>query len=513
MGHVARDLVIAADIGTSAIKVAALDRSLTVIASAAVPHPIQFPKPLWAEQTPEDWWSALAVGLRELARAVPDIADRAASIGFAAQMCGVVPVDAAGVALRPCLIWLDKRAGALIRAKMAGFPSVAGFGALKLLRSIQLTNGAPSLNGMDPTAKMMWLRQYEPEIWARTDKLLDVKDWVLHRCTGAFVTAADSANLTWMADTRKGAPDWSDELMRRYGVPRRMLPDILPGDAVAGGLTAQAAADLGLPAGLPVIAGCGDICAAALGSGATDDGALHISLGTSAWIAGFFNGRRINALQSYATIASPVANTPLLVATQECAGACLDWFARLGDSAGPLSAEPGGEPPPLFLPWLAGERVPVDDNRLAGAFLGLKLSHDRASLARGVAEGIALNLRWAMSSVRKQRGVVHGGAIPIVGGATLNDGLSQALANCLQQDLWRLPDPQMAGIRGVAALIGASLGWYPSARGAVGTVMAGSGTIFRADPGAAAYFDRRFDQFRRAHKRLAPWYHRFAEEV
>lgn len=512
MAQVSHDLIIAADIGTTAIKVAALDQSLTVVASAAVPHPIQFPKPLWAEQNPEDWWSALARGLGELARAVPNLAERATALGFAAQMCGVVAVDTNGKPLRPCLTWLDKRAGALIRAKMGGFPSVAGFGAFKLLRSIQLTNGAPSLNGMDPTAKMMWLRQHEPEVWANTHKLLDVKDWILHRCTGAFVTTADSANLTWMADTRKGAPLWSEELMSKYGVPRRMLPDIVAGDAVVGGLAQHAALDLGLPAGLPVIAGCGDICAAALGSGATDDGALHISLGTSAWIGGFFNGRRINALQSYATIVSPVANTPLLIATQECAGACLDWFARLSEGA-PLQSASNDVDPPLFLPWLAGERVPVDDNRLSGAFLGLKLSHDRASLARGVAEGIALNLRWAMSSVRKQRGVIHGDYIPIVGGATLNGELAQALANCLQIDLLRPPNPQMAGIRGVAALAGASLGWYPSARGAVGAVMANTGTLFKADPAKAGYFDQRFVQFKYAHKRLAPWYHAQAEEA
>jgi xylulokinase len=512
MGHDARELIVAADIGTTAIKVAVLDRAMAVVASVAVPHPIQFPKSLWAEQNPEDWWTALASGLRELGKAVPDLAKRVAALGFAAQMCGVVAVDQAGTPLRPCLIWLDKRAGSLVRAKMGGFPSIAGFGAFKLLRSIQLTNGAPSLVGADPPGKMMWLRQHEPEVWARTAKLLDVKDWILHRCTGAFVTTADSANLTWMADTRRGKVVWSDELMGKYGVPRHMLPDIAPGDAVVAGLSQRAAADLGLPEGLPVIAGCGDVCAAALGSGATEDGALHICLGTSAWIAGFFDSRRVNALAAFATITSPVANKPLLIATQECAGACLDWFARVSD-AGDQQSTGSGTAPPLFLPWLAGERVPVDDNRLAGAFLGLKLSHDRGDLARAVTEGVALNLRWAMTSVRKQRGVRHGVVVPILGGATLNDGLSQAMADCLQIDLRRPPDPQMAGLRGVAALAGASLGWYPSALSAVSDTMNESGTLFRANPASAPYFGRRFDLFKDAYKRLAPWYHVLEREV
>ena len=157
---------------------------------------------------------------------------------------------------------------------MGGFPQVFGYGAFKLLSSLWLTNGAPSLNGMDPPGKMMWLKQHEPDIWARTHKFLDVKDWLVHKACGRFVTTADSANLTWMMDTRPSRNRWSPYLMKRFGISEPQLPEIVPGTSSPGGLTRSAAAELGLAEGLPVIAGCGDVCAAALGSGSVGDGEL-----------------------------------------------------------------------------------------------------------------------------------------------------------------------------------------------------------------------------------------------
>ena len=121
---------------------------------------------------------------------------------------------------------------------------------------------------MDPPAKMLWLKRHEPEVYAQAWKLLDVKDWLILRATGHAATTADLANVTWMMDTRKGREGWSDALVSRFGLRRELLPDIVDGTASPGGLTDAAASELGLPAGLPVFAGAGDVCAAALGSGA-----------------------------------------------------------------------------------------------------------------------------------------------------------------------------------------------------------------------------------------------------
>jgi xylulokinase len=503
-----RDLIIAVDFGTTGLRVGVVRSDLGIEALSVQSYPTRFELPGHAEQDPADWWSALRLALKELHGTLPHLAHNAAALVFSAQLCGVVPADGDGTPLRPCLIWLDKRAADLTRKTMGGFPSAFGYGVYRLVTSLWLTNGAPSLNGMDPPGKMMWLQKNEPAIFERTHKFLDVKDWLVHKACGKFVTTADSANLTWMMDTRPARNCWSPYLMTRFGIPSRMLPDIVPGTSSPGGLTQSAAIDLQLPEGLPVIAGCGDVCAAALGSGGVGDGELHISLGTSSWIGGFYPGRRLSASEGYATIACPVGNRPLLIATQESAGSCLEWFDRLAGEtrmAGDNIGSPGSEPP-LFLPWLAGERVPVDDNRLRGAFLGLSLMHGRDSLAQAVLEGVALNTRWAYRSVSRQKGTVANRRVPLVGGAAQNPALCQALADCLGAELTVGAAPRLAGVQGAAAIAAAHLGYFKDTWSAAATLARPDNTVYSPDPKRAAYFDHRFDLFLHAYRQTSPWF-------
>ena len=499
-----QDLIIAVDVGTSSLKVGLLGPDLDVLHAADHAYPVSYPGPGCAEQDPLDWWQALRLALVKLSGSCPDLRTRAAGMVIASQMCGVVAVDREGQPIRPCMIWLDKRAAPIAREVMGGFPTLFGYGLFKLLSSIRLTNGAPSLNGMDPPAKMLWLKRHERQVYDRAWKLLDVKDWLLLRATGHAATTADLANVTWMMDTRKGREGWSDALVTRFGLKRELLPDIIEGTASPGGLTPAAAAELGLPAGLPVFAGAGDVCAAAIGSGAVEDGELHISLGTSSWISGFYPGRRLSASEGYATILSPFGNRPLLIATQESAGSCIDWLDRMMGTEPP--EEEAGVVPPLFLPWLAGERVPVDDNRLRGAFLGLSLQHGRASLRRAVIEGVALNTRWAWQSVAKQKGTKHAHLLRAVGGGALNATLCQTLADCLGVDIAVARDPRNAGVRGAAAIAATALGWQPSVWEAAKSFDRSSETMYRPDAARRAYFDQRFRLFLDAYKRNAPWF-------
>ncbi len=326
------------------------------------------------------------------------------------------------------------------------------------------------------------------------------------------MTTADSANLTWMMDTRPSRLAWSPYLMQRFGIPAGMLPEIVAGDASPGGLTGGAAAELGLPEGLPVIAGCGDVCAAALGSGQVGEGELHLSIGTSSWIGGFYPSRRLKASEGYATILSPINNRPLLIATQESAGSCLDWYDGLANGAAQtrlFKADPDAAPPPLFLPWLAGERVPADDERLRGAFLGLSLMHDARSLAQGVIEGVALNTRWAYRSVMKQKGTAANARLRVVGGATQNRAFCQTLADCLATELSVGPEARLSGVQGVAAIAGAHLGFFADPWAAAASLGEREEAVYRPEAGRVAYFDRRFDLFLDAYRRNAPWFRKF----
>jgi xylulokinase len=500
-----RDLIISVDVGTTSLKVGLVDRDLNVLFAASQPYDVSYPGTGCAEQNPQDWWRAVGLGLAELAHRCGGLKQRAAGLVFASQMCGVVATDAAGNPLRPCLIWLDKRAAGIARESMSGGPRIFGYGAFKLLTLLYLANGAPALNGMDPPAKMLWLKRHEPDVWNRTFKLLDVKDWLVFRATGKAATTADIANLTWMMDTRPGHEGWSDYLISRFGLSRDLLPDIVQGTDSPGGLTAAAAAELGLPQGLPVFAGAGDVCAAAIGSGAIEDGELHISLGTSSWISGFYPGRRLAASQGYATIVSPMDNRPLLIATQESACACLDWLDQLigTDESAP---QPGTVEPPMFLPWLAGERVPVDDNRLRGAFLGLSLQHDRESLRQSVIEGVALNTRWAYQSVITRRGTLKAKSIRAVGGGTENRALCQAVADSLGVEIMVAPAPRMAGVRGAGAIAATALGWHASVWEAIRQTNRPAEHRFLPDTARQSYFDRRFKLYCDAYRRNAPWF-------
>ncbi len=507
------DLILAADFGTSAVKIGAVGQDLHPLAQVAEPYPLSLPGPSCAEQAPEDWWAAFARGVARLTAEIPDLAGRIGAIALTAQMCGVIPVDAAGKALRPAMVWLDKRSAPVIRRKTGGWPKVAGYGLPFLGRSIRLANGAPSHTGMDPTGKMLWIAETAPEMLARTAHFLDVKDWLILRATGQVTTTADSANLTWLMDTRRGHEGWSPTLARHYGLSLDRMPPIVDGAAEVGQLTQAAAAALGLRAGIPVIGGGGDVSATALGSGVVENGALHICLSSSSWVAGFFDRRVLNAFAAYATVTSSIGYRPLLIATQESAGAALSWLAQIlgtGTEAEDLAAFYAdiGAPrddDPFFLPWLAGERVPVDEARLRGAFYGLSLSHDANALKRAAIEGVALNTRWVFDKVAAERGAHVGAEVPVVGGAAANPHLAQALADALGRPV-RVCATSYAGIRGAAAMAAPRMGWAPDVWTAARHIGRLDGALYQPDPARVALLKRRGVELRRLRKALVRLY-------
>ncbi len=499
------DLIVAADFGTSGVKLGLVDAEFRILGRVTIPYPLSLPGPGCAEQNPRDWWNALASGLRTLSHDVEGLSTRAAALVFCAQLCGLVCADGKGAPLRPAMIWLDKRSAALTRTLTGGFPSVQGYRLDKVLRWLLLANGAPSLTGMDPTGKMAWIARQEPETFRRSAKLLDVKDWLLHRATGRFCTTADSANLSWLMDTRAGREGWSSALADPLGIPLEKLPEIVDGRAIVGGLLPAAAADLCLPAGLPVVAGGGDVTATAIGSGAVADGALHICASTGGWISGFFPGRRLNPLSAYATVSSSVGYRPLLIAAQETAGSAFTWLAQVLEPGAAtdnaalarLFADPGtpAADDPFFLPWLAGERVPADDHRLRGSFHGLNLGHDRKALLRAAVEGVAFNTRWAYDKVVRERGARKDGPVPLVGGAALNPFFAQTLADCLDRPV-TVGDPLFGGVLGAAAIASCALRWTETVWAGAGTIAAQRSTLYEPNPARVAALGQRYQRLR-----------------
>jgi xylulokinase len=430
-----------------------------------------------------------------------------------------VPVDRTGTPLHNCLIWLDTRSDAIARRITGGGPRIAGYGAFTLLRWLRLTNGAPNLSGKDPTSKILWFKEERHEIWERTHKVLDVKDWLLHRCCGAYVTTEDCAHLTWLLDTRRGRKCWSPAILDRLGIDRAVLPDVIPAVETAGVLTASAAEHLGLAAGTPVAAGAGDVNACALAAGTLAEGAYHMHVGTSMWLGTHMSKRRVDPTAGIATICAAVPDTYFLVATQESAGSAAAWAARgLGykkngapDFEGFFAAAEAAKPAlesPYFFPWLYGERVPVDNKYLRGGFANLSLTDGRVELARAVLEGVALNTRWAMEKAQRL-GRMSEPMIRLMGGGTVSDLWCQILADVHQRPMQRMEWPRLSGALGAAMTAAVTARWFGDLSEA--TVMARAQHCFQPDPRRAEQFQGRFERFVEHYRLSRGWYRRLSE--
>ncbi|WP_435139959.1 xylulokinase [Pseudopelagicola sp. nBUS_19] len=493
------DLVIAADFGTSGVKVGVVDAELRLISQVVETYPLYLAPGGHAEQVPSEMWSALVLAIAALHRNLPKLRERAGAIVFCGQACGVICVDKEGNPLRPCLTWMDKRGAKISNRLVGGFPNVRGYRIDKGLLWLALANGAPAQNGMDPTAKILWIKENEPEVFNKTRWFLDVRDWLVHRATGVFTTTPESANLTWIMNTRKGHEGWSEILSRIAGIPTEKLPPIVQGEDVIDCLTVSAAAELGLNKNVKLVGGASDVTAATLGTGEVEDGALHISLATSAWIAGFFPSRRVSISHAFATITSSLNYRPLLIASQENAGSALEWVAKITNANVESGFSKNGIPQiddPYFMPWLAGERVPVDDRNLRGSFHGLALHHDKNALRRAAMEGVALNLRWGLEKVRQVRGVQSKRPLTLVGGVAANTEFTQLLSDTLNQEL-HVGAARHTGVLGAAVLAAKTMGWASDACNCAVRLKGRTQAVYYPDPSRATF---REDRARRLNK-------------
>ncbi|MBF0587716.1 MAG: FGGY-family carbohydrate kinase [Magnetococcales bacterium] len=468
-------LILSFDLGTSSVKAALFDVSGQRLGSAVEPLALHLPQPGWAQQHPEDWWQALGKASRRTVAEAGVSPERIGVVGLSAQTCAMIPLDQTGEVLHPAMIWLDARSQGEAKRITAGGPRIKGYGLVPLLRWLWLTNGAPNLGGKDTPSKMVWFRENHPDLWQRTYKMLDAKDELLRRCTGLYRTTPDCAHLTWMMDSRTDR--WSPSLMAHLGMEEEKLPKVIPSTSVAGGLTADAAHTLGVPVGIPVAGGLSDLSAAALGSGAYGLGETHLYLGTSGWFGAHHPRRWLDPRSGVATLrGAGEQDEPsryLLLAVQEMTAGALSWAAKtlfdteeMGDKGEPLEAlltaaarSPAGANGVLFLPWLAGERCPVDDAQRRGGFIHLGLEHNRDDMARAVLEGVGFNLRWALQAFQRSSGVSTG-AIHVLGGGARSELWMQILAAILERPLLRVQAPEWGGTCGAAICAAVAAGNY-----------------------------------------------------
>jgi xylulokinase len=513
--------VLAVDLGTSGPKVGLVSTDGRVLRCAVASTKLSLSPGGGAEQDPEDWWRAITQACAELRAAEPAAMDAVACVSCTAQWSGTVAVDAEGRPLRPALIWMDSRGAHQIKKLIDGAIKISGYAVGKLLRYIRLTGGAPGRSGKDPIAHILWLKEAEPEVYAAAHQLLEPKDWLNHRLCGRFASTYDAIALHWVTDNRDlGKVAYHAGLLRRSGIAPEKLPALVASHAVLGPVTAAAAAALSIPKTAIVVGGSPDMQSAALGSGGIKDYESHLYIGTSSWIACHVPFKKTDLLHNIASLPSAVPGRYFVGATQECAGVCVSRFveewlyaddglapaARPADAyarfeAAAASVAPGSKDL-LFLPWLYGERAPVEDHRLRGGFLNMDLSTTRPQLARAVLEGVAYNTRWLFGYVEKFIGRPIE-RLSIIGGGARSDTWCQIFADVLAVPIVRIGSPLEANVRGAALLgawgLGASKWDAPAAND-------DDGDVVKFSPRAEhrAVYDRGYLAFREAHRRNQP---------
>jgi xylulokinase len=433
------------------------------------------------------------------------------AVGISTQMFNLLPVDEAGRPLTPLLSWLDVRSVAQADRIWDGQTA-------RLL--FEATGNIPTAKDIIP--KILWLKEERPEVWNRTYKLLDCKEYILHRLTGNIVTDWHGASVYFLFDPH--LKTWSSDACKHLGIPIDKLPDAYPCTDVIGEVTPEASEQTGLAPGTPVVACAGDVAAAQSGAGASAPGKAHLCIGTATWV-GVSSATFVNdPLRPMWALNHIDPSRWIIAGEMETGGGALMWFrdvfcqdeVRQSQESGGSAyermsqmveqVEPGADRL-LFAPWLSGERAPVLDHYARGAFVGLSLSHTRAHMIRAVMEGVAYHIRW-ICQVMQGLGLTIG-PVRAIGGGSTSPIWTQIISDVIERELHIVDSPVEAGAIGAALTVAVGMGVHPNVDSLDDLIA----TNRRVQP--RSQFTRRYralyDAYREVYDGLAPIFHRLRD--
>jgi xylulokinase len=499
--------LIGIDIGTSSVKTVLFDPEIGQISNiAAQEYPIDKPQPNRAEQSPETWWQAVVNTVRQVTVAAGP--NEIAAISFSGQMHGTVLLDRADKPIHPAIIWADQRSAAACQAL------IATVGAEQY---VQITGTLPATGFLGAT--LVWLARHKPDLLTRTRQVVLPKDYIRLRLTGQTATDISDAAGTGIFNVATG--HWADSILDRIGLSTRFLPVVLPSITVAGELTKEAAAALGLTAGIPIVAGCADQPAQAIGNGLVSPGRASITTGSGGQVFTPIKaeGTPIKADPRLHVFNHAVPDMWYVMGAILSAGLSLRWLrnvtglARTADAYAILSAEAAAVPPGadglIFLPYLSGERTPHMDPLARGAFVGLTHFHSRGHLARAVMEGVAFALRQALEISLELGGQID--SIVAAGGGARSQVWRQIQADVFGRPLQQSLASEQAGL-GAALLAGVGAGIYANLDTASTSVVR-YGPVTEPVPTSQAYYDGLYTQFKSLYPHLCEDFHWLANQV
>ena len=451
------------DVGTGGTRAVLIDENGQVVASASSEHaPFRSPHPGWAEQDPEDWWRAAQEAIREVVASSGVASTEIGAVGLTGQMHGAVMLDAEGKVLRPALIWCDQRTG----------PQCDWLHEhIGRERLIELTCN-PALPNFTLT-KLLWVREHEPEIFARIAHILCPKDYVRYRMTGTYAIDVQEASGTLLLDVTNRR--WSSEVARAAGIPEDWLPQLFESPEVCAHVSAEASALIGLTAGMPVVAGAGDQGAGAVGMGILQPGSVSATIGTSGVVFAATAAPTKDPLGRLHTFCHAVPGRWHVMGVTQAAGLSLRWLRDViapGAGYDTLTAEaaqvPAGSDGLLWAPYLLGERTPHLDSKATAAFYGITASHTRGHLTRAVLEGVAYSLKDTFTLFAEL-------GIPVKGVRLGGGGARGPLWRSIQASVYGYPsdilEAEEGAAFGAALLAGVGAGAWPDTDAACATAI------------------------------------------
>ena len=475
---------IGVDLGTSAVKLLLVDEKGAILNSVTREYPLIFPQPGWCEQNPAEWWRACVEGMGALLKGFD--ASRVAGIGCGGQMHGLVVLDDADQVIRPTILWNDGRTaeevdylnnqiGKAKLSEMTANIAFAGFTAPKLL----------------------WMKKHEPDNFERIAKIMLPKDYVNYRLAGVHSCDYSDASGMLLLDVKEKR--WSKEMLEICAVREAQLPRLFESYEVIGEVKEDVAAQLGLPSHVKVIAGAGDNAAAAVGTGTVTDGACNISLGTSGTIfiaSDKFGVDPNNALHAFAHASGGWHLMGVVLSAASCNKWLCDEILRTKDYAAEqkdITDDRLGRDGVFFLPYLMGERSPINDVDARGTFIGLSMDTSRADMVQAVLEGVAFAIRDSFE-VAKALGLDIR-ASKLCGGGGKSPLWRKIMANVLNIRI-EIPSAEEGPGYGGAMLAMVGCGAYPSVKACADALIATTAVI-EPEPEIAARYEAQYQKFRK----------------
>jgi len=507
--------VLAIDLGSGGHKAAIVADNGEVLASAEQSITTHMLPNGGAEQDPHEWWNGAKRAAKQVIRESGVPPQDIVAVGCDSQWSVVVPVDEHAEPLMNAVHWLDTRGGKYNRQITGGFPRIQGYNLFKVLKWVKLTGMAPTHSGVCSLGHVLYIKNECPQIYAKTHKFLEPMDYLTARLTGRITATQKTMTIFMIVDNRRwGSREYSGKLLQLADLEKEKFPDLIPNDGVVGSLDPSVAAELGLPASTPVIAGIGDSNASAIGSGTVRDFEAIIYIGTSYYMNCHVPFKKTDINHMMGSLPSPFKDKFILFAEQGTGGRCLEFYLKNivypedAFNTGPkpedayerfnaMAADaPAGSGGVIFLPWLNGSIAPSENPHMRGGFMNLSLNTTRAHLTRAIMEGLAYNNRWAKGAAQKFIGRAMDG-FRFSGGGALSDVWSQIHADVLGVPIHQVDDPVNSTVRGTAMLAFLTLG-YRTVEEIPKLVKIKK--VFEPDESKRAVYDKMYGQYRELFK-------------